>query len=63
MSFFILTDTSANLPAEQLAPHHVGVVPLPYYVEEVEHACLDIDAFDGDVLGVYENMPPESTCE
>ena len=47
MSFRILTDTSANLPTPMLDENDIGVIPFYYYVDGVEHTCLDTESFDG----------------
>ena len=47
MSYAIVTDTSANLPSAMAREREIGVIPFSYYIEDVEHLCLDTDAFDG----------------
>lgn len=44
----IFTDTSANLPSAMCREYDINVLPLYYYMDGVEHTCLDTDAFDGD---------------
>lgn len=53
MSFVISTDTSANLPTAELQWHQLYLLPFSYIVNEVEHQCLDLSAFDG---GAYYEM-------
>lgn len=48
MSFAVVTDTSANLQNKHIAENNIHVVPFSYYVEGVEHTCLDTEAFNGD---------------
>lgn len=48
MAFSILTDTSANMPSEQLRQQHVSVIPFSYFIEEKEYTCLDTAAFDAE---------------
>ena len=45
--FQIMTDTSANLPAELAAEKDVTVIPFPYFVNGARHTCLDTEGFDG----------------
>ena len=47
MSFQIITDTSANLPSPMLEARGSAVLPFYYYVDGVEHTCLDTESFDG----------------
>lgn len=54
MSFVISTDTSANLPTAELQWHQLYLLPFSYIVNEVEHQCLDLSAFDGDAY--YEML-------
>ncbi len=46
MSFTIFTDTSANLQNTQVRERGLKIVPFSYYVEGVEHTCVDTDSFD-----------------
>lgn len=48
MSFAVVTDTSANLQNRHIAENNIHVVPFSYFVEGVEHTCVDTDAFSGD---------------
>ncbi len=48
MSFAVVTDTSANLQNKHVAENNIHVVPFSYFVEGVEHTCLDTDSFSGD---------------
>ena len=48
MSFVISTDTSANLPTAELQWHQLHLLPFSYIVDDIEHQCLDLTAFDGD---------------
>ena len=47
MSFTILTDTSANLPAALLREHDVAVIPYSYSIGDKPFSCLDTEGFDG----------------
>jgi len=44
--FTIFTDTSANLPTPYVKKHNVQVIPFTYFMEGVEHCCLDTETFD-----------------
>lgn len=46
-TFAIFTDTSANLPTQLLAKHHIHVLPFQYIIDGNAHTCMDTDAFDG----------------
>lgn len=46
MSFKVLTDTSANLPTPLLKQRDIGVIGFCYYIDGVEHSCLDTEKFD-----------------
>lgn len=46
-TFAIFTDTSANLPTQLLAKHHINVLPFHYIVDGKAYTCLNTDAFDG----------------
>ncbi len=46
MSFTILTDTSANLPAALLKEHEIAVIPYHYTIGEKQYSCLDTEGFD-----------------
>ena len=48
MSYAVVTDTSANLPAEYLRQHDVQAIPFAYYINGEEHFCLGPDEFEGD---------------
>ena len=61
MSFAILTDTSANLPTAELQWHQLYLLPFSYIVNEVEHQCLDLSAFDGDAYYEMLRHTPAST--
>lgn len=52
--FFILTDTSANLPVQWLQENEVSVLPFSFYIDGEEHTCTDTKAFDGE--GFYNAM-------
>lgn len=45
-SFTIVTDTSANLPADELEALGVPAIPFTYSYEGEEHTCLDTAAFE-----------------
>ena len=61
MSFVISTDTSANLPPAELQWHQLYLLPFSYIVNEVEHQCLDLSAFDGDAYYEMLRHTPAST--
>ena len=61
MSFVISTDTSANLPTAELQWHQLYLLPFSYIVNEVEHQCLDLSAFDGDAYYEMLRHTPAST--
>lgn len=42
----IFTDTSSNLPTAMCKEYGIHVMPLYYYIDEVEYTCLDTEAFD-----------------
>ena len=46
MSFTIFTDTSANLQNCQVKERNLKIVPFSYYVDGVEHTCIDTESFD-----------------
>lgn len=46
MSFSILTDTSANLPASLLKEHDIQVIPYHYSIGDKQYSCLDTEGFD-----------------
>lgn len=48
MSYAIVTDTSANLPAIIAQEQGIEVVPFYYIEKGQEKSCLDIEAFDAD---------------
>ena len=47
MSFTIITDTSANLPAALLRERGINVIPYHYIIGEKQFSCLDTEGFDG----------------
>ena len=47
MSFFIVTDTSANLPTELLVKYGIPAVPFSYCRDGVSSVCEDTRTFDG----------------
>ena len=61
MSFVISTDTSANLPTAELQWHQLYLLPFSYIVNEVEHQCLDLSAFDGDAYYELLRHTPANT--
>ena len=61
MSFAISTDTSANLPTAELQWHQLYLLPFSYIVDDVEHQCLDLTAFDGDAYYELLRHTPAST--
>jgi DegV family protein with EDD domain len=48
MSFKIVTDTSANLPAPILKANGVGVLPFTYTMDGQDHTCFDTEGFEGE---------------
>ena len=50
MSFAIIADTAANLPAAQLAQRDIIAVPLEFYLDGVAHTCLSVDELDGEAF-------------
>ena len=61
MSFVITTDTSANLPTAELQWHQLELLPFSYIVNDIEHQCLDLTAFDGDAYYEMLRHTPAST--
>ena len=61
MSFAISTDTSTNLPTAELQWHQLYLLPFSYIVNDVEHQCLDLTAFDGDAYYELLRHTPAST--
>ena len=47
MSFAIVTDTSANLPAEYAREHGITIIPFSFYIDGEENTCTDAENFDG----------------
>lgn len=47
MRFAIITDTSTNIPAQELRGYGIPVVPFSYFIEGEECTCAGPDAFDG----------------
>ncbi len=50
MNYAIITDSSSNLPTQFLDQHGIPVIPLAYYIDNVEHTCTDLSAFDGEAF-------------
>ena len=50
MSFAIIADTAANLPAAQLAQRDIIAVPLEFFLDGVAHTCLAVDELDGEAF-------------
>ncbi len=46
----IVTDSSANLQKKDTERLGIAVIPMYYYDENAENACLDIDAFDDTIF-------------
>ena len=61
MSFVISTDTSANLPTAELQWHQLRLLPFSYIVNDIQHQCLDLSAFDGDAYYEMLRHTPAST--
>ena len=61
MSFVISTDTSANLPTAELQWHQLHLLPFSYIVDDIEHQCLDLTAFDGDAYYEMLRHTPATT--
>lgn len=47
LSFAIVTDTSANIPTPLAKKLDITVIPFSYFIDGLEHTCLDTEAFDG----------------
>ena len=58
MSFAVVTDTSANLPAPLTEEKEITVIPFSYFYEGEEHTCIDTEAFDGKA---YYDLMREGT--
>lgn len=54
MSFEIITDSAANLSRKIAEKYNITVIPLPYYSNGVECACVDVDDFDDEKY--YESL-------
>ena len=64
MSYAIVTDTSANLPSALAREKDIGVIPFSYFIEGVEHLCLDTEAFDGaDYYGKLRSRAKINTSQ
>lgn len=50
MNFAIITDTSANLTHALLENYGIGVVPLEYSVDGVNHTCISVEDIDAHEL-------------
>jgi len=48
MAFVAITDTSSNLPTEQIRKADLKVIAFPYFIDGQEFTCLDSETFDGD---------------
>lgn len=48
MRFVAVTDTSGNLPTEEIKKAGLEVIAFPYFINGKEYTCLDTAAFDGD---------------
>ena len=47
MTYALVTDTSANLPAAWLREHDVQAIPYSFFMNGEEHTCSGPDEFDG----------------
>ena len=54
MSFAVLTDTSANLPAALMREQQIQAVPFCYIENGQEKSCLSIEAFDDEAY--YQSL-------
>ena len=50
MSFVAITDTSGNLPNEQVQKADLKVIAFPYFINGKEYTCLDSDKFCGEAF-------------
>ena len=50
MRFVAITDTSGNLPNEQVQKADLKVIAFPYFINGREYTCLDSDSFCGDAF-------------
>ena len=48
MRFVAVTDTSGNLPNEQIRKADLKVIAFPYFIDGREYTCLDSESFSGD---------------
>ena len=48
MGFYVITDTSANLPSDLAAERGLEVIPFSYYVNGREMTCTDTKSFDAE---------------
>ena len=48
MSFAVLTDTSGNLPDQEIRDHKLHVIPFTYIYDGQEHTCLNTESFDAE---------------
>lgn len=45
MAFAIFTDSTANLTAAQLESYNIIEIPFPYFIEETEYNCKNLETF------------------
>lgn len=50
MGFVAITDTSGNLPNEEIRKADLKVIAFPYFINGKEYTCLDTDSFNGDAF-------------
>ena len=58
MSYFILTDTSANLPTPVCEEWELERMPFAYILDGKEYTCMDTENFDDKEY--YGNCAPAS---
>lgn len=46
MSFAIVTDTTSNLRAQDLTENDIVAIPFPYFINNKEYICTDLEKFD-----------------
>lgn len=50
MRFVAVTDTSGNLPNQEVRKADLKVIAFPYFINGKEYTCLDSDSFCGDAF-------------
>lgn len=54
MQYAILTDAAANIGKRLATKHDLEIIPLPYYIDDVEQPTVDSDSFDD--VGYYDSI-------